>query len=287
MDSKTASLARMPLFKGITDEHMAQLAEVFEKRELPAHTTLFTARSKPEHLYILVSGEVALEDAEGRRYRIRPPAPLGELGTLTGLPRSTTAVTAAPSEVWRVGRDALMDFFERHGDIAFPVYHNLLGLVADKIRRDDRRIREMRDNIVRTQKAMKRLRELVLAAPESEVSQEIHDTLDGLIDRNRRANYVVEPPAALPAVVRSEEVGEVPVREICRSWIELPRRRGLSPGEHWSGVLVLPEAEIPVSGKVREAGPDRVRVELDLMLDEYAAALEDYLTRAQMLSLVV
>ena len=50
---------------------------------------------------------------------------------------------------------------------------------------------------------------------------------------------------------------------------------------------MLPSTEILVSGKVHRAGDDGVVVKLDVLADEYHAALEDYVTRLQMLDYVV
>jgi hypothetical protein len=58
-------------------------------------------------------------------------------------------------------------------------------------------------------------------------------------------------------------------------------------GAHWSGVLVLPHAEVPVSGVLESSSEAGVHVKLDLLIADYAAVLQDYLTRLQMLDFVV
>ncbi len=52
-------------------------------------------------------------------------------------------------------------------------------------------------------------------------------------------------------------------------------------------MLVLPGREIPVSGTIDAVDDHGALVKLDLLIDEYAAALQDYLTRLQMLDFVV
>ena len=186
-------------------------------------------------------------------------------------------------------RDALMNFFEDHGDVAFPFYHNLMQVVADKVRQEGRRIDEMRTNIIRTQKAMKRMRDLILESKETEISAPMHDTLEELIGQNRRSNYVVEPPRTLPAVVRLGSGMEMPVRELSAVWLVVTRSPAMEVGlgDHWTGVLLASGVEIPVSGNVTELRDNAIVVELDLLLEEYAAQLENYLTRVQMLTVVV
>jgi predicted thioesterase len=53
-----------------------------------------------------------------------------------------------------------------------------------------------------------------------------------------------------------------------------------------SGVAQLAGTEIPVSGRVHRVNGKKMTVELDLMIDEFAAALEGYLTRAQLLDIL-
>jgi hypothetical protein len=60
-----------------------------------------------------------------------------------------------------------------------------------------------------------------------------------------------------------------------------------SAGADWSGVLVTPGGEVPVSGKVDAADAAGALIKLDLFIDQYAAVLRDYLTRVQMLDFVV
>jgi CRP-like cAMP-binding protein len=283
-------LSGIPLFQGVTPEHMSQLVEAGEVLELSTGDVLFEAGSEATHLYLVLSGTIGLREGADNRYSLHAPAPIGELGVVAGIRRQTTATASEPSRVWRIARSALMQFFEEHGDVAFPIYHNLLNVVGEKVRRDRRRMDEMRENIIRTQKAMKRLRDLVLESEETSLSEEIHDTLEDLITRNRRWNYVVEPSRALPANVRLDNGRSVPVAELSAVWLTIPLSPGtasLIEGDDWSGVLVTPDFEIPLNGIVRSVGDGMVRIELGLLIDEFAERLEDFLTRVQMLDVVV
>ncbi len=289
MAVRTLDLHAIPLFQGITEQHLHALLGAFETLSLPAGEVLFEAGSEPQHFHILTSGEVELREGETARFTLTPIAPIGELGVLTGLPRNTTAVTTKPSEVYRISRAALLDFFERHGDVAFPFEHNLLQLVALKIRRDTRRIEEMRSNLIRTQKAMKRLLDLVLEAPETSFSKDLVETLEGLIERNKKGHYLVEPTGPLHSSVRLDGGALVPVLEMSDDRVCFGRWPGKVPekGAHFSGVLVTAAGEIPISGTVEASGDSSVLVKLDLLIDTYQTALREYLTRVQMLDFVV
>jgi CRP/FNR family transcriptional regulator, cyclic AMP receptor protein len=282
-----SDLRAIPLFQNITDDHLRHLMDAFERLFLAAGHVLFEAGSEPTHLLLLVSGEVALKDGAETRFRLTPLAPIGELGAVTRLPRNTTAVVTAPSEVWRIGVGPLTEFFEKNGDVAFPFYHNLLNVVAEKVRRDGPRLDEMRSNLIRTQKAMKRLLDLVLETEETPLSKTLCSTLEDLIEHNRRGHYMVEPAHALACNVRLDAGVSVPVRAMSEGWLRLgPLPAGTEVGAAMSGVLVLPAAEIPVSGAVDSVLGGEVLLKLDLLIDQYARTLGEHLTRVQMLDFV-
>ncbi len=293
-----ADLRTIPLFREITDAHLTTLTATFEKQTFPAGETLFTAGSLPTKFLLLVRGEVLLtpgpapgeptpESTEGR-YQLRGIAPIGELGALTGITRNTTAVTTTDAEIWSVELFTLMAFFERHGEVAFPFYHNLLKVVSDKVRRDRRRMDDMRANIIRTQKAMKKLRELVLETGETPLSSPIFEVLEELIEKNRRSHYRVSPTNALTAGVRLDDGTTLPVLDISDSHLKLVGTpETFSQGATVSFVLLLPSGEIPVSGTVERVSRDGAVVNLDLMIDGYRSILGDYVTRLQMLDYVV
>lgn len=283
-------LRTTPLADGLTDKQLDQLGSAFERRELAEGERLFTAGTTAQAFYLLVSGEVTLSEGDAVRFVVRPPAPLGELGVLSpNIKRNTTATATKPSVIWTIARERLATFIKLHADIGLQLYENLVQTVAAKIRRDQLRLEDMRRNLIRTQKSMKELRNFVLDSEDTPVSERIHDKLDELIRHNRRANYRVAPPKMLPAWVCVEEGARHPVVEISRTHLSF-RIDGVAlpeEGRHIVGVIGLAEAEMPFSGKVLRTIDARVDVELDLLIDEYVAQLESYLSRVQMLDFVV
>jgi CRP/FNR family transcriptional regulator, cyclic AMP receptor protein len=223
-------------------------------------------------------------------FRLHPPALIGELGALTGLPRSTRALVAPGSAVWSLPAKTIQDYLGEHQELGLRFLANLLTVVADKIHRDQARMADMRQNLMRTQKQLKRVRELVLESAETPISAPIHDTLDKLITTNRRVNYRVEPPKQLPAHLRLD-FGSAPVADLSRTHVAVHDIRfGAEPpaeGSWLSGVLHLAGSEIPISGRLARVQGNRLTIQLDLLIEDFAAVLEGYLTRAQLLDVLV
>lgn len=288
-------LQALPLFQGISEERLAKLVGAFRPLTQKAGTVLFRPGDTASRFELLTLGEVLVEEERPYaqsvpvKFQLRPLAPLGELGALTGIPRSTTATAITDVELLTIPVGDLLGFFNDHADIGLAFHKNLLTLVGDKVRRDRRRMDEMRWNIIRTQKAMKQMRDTVLDAPETSISKPIFETLDNLINNNRRANYRVTPTTTYPAQVRLDDGRVVRLLEVSEGYVKVEgtTKDIAKDPTFWTGVVVTPREEFLVSGTVIREGEGGVVVKLDTLVDEYKATLDDYITRVQLLDFVV
>lgn len=285
MGPSASELRTIPLFHGFGDAELAKIAGLFKQVE-PSTKPLFDVNDPATTLYLLTAGEVVLDRPDDDVFKLHPPALIGELGALTGLTRSTRAVVTPGAIVWALSAKKLQTYLAEHQELGVRFLVNLLSTVADKVHRDQRRLADMRGNLMRTQKELKKLRELVLEAPETPISAPVHDTLDKLITHNRRVNYRVEPPTALAAHCRFENSAS-PIADISRTHLTVDLAAEPPAVGTWlSGVAHLAGTEIPISGRVHRVAGRRMTLELDLMIDEFSGALEGYLTRAQLLDIL-
>jgi CRP/FNR family cyclic AMP-dependent transcriptional regulator len=291
MGPGATELRIIPLFHGFGDDELAALGRLFTRIEIKDDGfELFDVGEPALELFLLTAGEVVLERPDDDTFRLHPPALIGELGALTGLPRSTRATLSPGSTAWSLPAKTIQSFLAANQELGVRFLANLLTVVADKVHRDQGRVADMRKNLVRTQKELKRMRELVEESAETPISAPLHATLDTLITSNRRVNYRVEPPKQLPAHARFE-FGTAPVADVSRTHVAVHDLRfgAERPAvDSWvSGVLHLAGSEIPISGKVTRVEGNRLTIQLDLLIDEYASTLEGYLTRAQLLDVLV
>ena len=280
-------LRTIPLFQGFGDDELTQLGTLFAKVTASPDKPLFDVGEQAAELYLLTAGEVVLDRPGDDLFRLHPPALIGELGALTGLPRSTRASVTAGSTVWGLRAKTVQEFFAKHQELGVRFLVNLLTVVADKVHRDQNRLGDMRRNLITTQKELKKLRELVLETDETPLSAPVHDTLDKVITSNRRVNYRVEPPVGMPVTLKLDS-GTAKVSDISRTHVGASITGAAPAAESWvTGVLALAGTEIPISGRVHRVQGQRITIELDMLIDEFAATLEGYLTRAQLLDVLV
>ncbi len=291
MGPSASELRIIPLFHGFGDDELSALGRLFKRVEIgDKEHELFDVGEPAQELYLLTTGEVVLDRPNDDVFRLHPPALIGELGALTGLSRSTRALVAPGSMVWSLPAKTIQSFLGSNQELGVRFLANLLTVVADKVHRDQARMGDMRRNLIATQKELKRMRELVLEAVETPLSAPMHDALDKLITTNRRVNYRVEPPKQLPAHLRFD-FGSAPVADLSRTHVAVHDIRfgetAPAEGSWMSGVLHLAGTEIPISGRVTRVQGNRLTIQLDLLIDEFASVLEGYLTRAQLLDVLV
>lgn len=287
--SIATELRSLPLFQGIPEARLEQLVSVFRPVSKKAGAVLFEPNELATHFEVLVKGEVTLEEEGAVNLTLRAFAPLGELGALTGIPRQARAVAKTDVELLAVPVADLHGFFDDNADIGLVFTKNLLAMVSEKVRRDRRLLASMKHNIIRTQKAMKQMRDIVLEGTETEISKPLFETLDNLIHNNRRANYRVSPTVSYPATVRLDDGRTVRLLEVSEGYLKVEgTAKDLTQDPtYWAGVLVLPTGEVLVSGSVLREGEGGVVVKLDGMVDEFKVKLDAYMTQLQLLDYVV
>lgn len=282
------ALSGVPLFRGIAPADLRVLADALRPHRVPAGHVLFAADEVADDFHVLSDGIVSVVEREGEQFRLRPIAPLGELGAITGQRRYFTAVAAVECELHSLPVAELHALLGRHPTLGLALHANLLGMTVRKVRRDARRIAEMRENLITTQKAMKRMRQALLDSEDTPLHAAFFEELDSLIEQNRKGHYLTEVRDAIPTTVRADGGDAVTVIALSNEWLHL-RIAGAAParGTEWSGVLELASGAIPVSGTVEEVDGDEVHVYLDELIEGFAVTLEDHLTRLQMLDVVL
>jgi len=287
--SMTNDFRSVPLFNDLSDEQLEKFLSKTQRRRLQPGHTLFEKGSVPDCWFLLTEGAVSVRDEDGERFLVHAVTPVGELSVFTNEERRLTAVVTEPSEVMFLGRSELQKLLESDGQLAFGLMRGLLRLAGRKIGRDQRRLREMRANIITTQKAMKRMQEFLLEGEDNPLHAALFEELDALVEQNKRWHYLVEPSRLVSTQVRVDSKLELRVIALSNEWLHLQPVPGVEfvPGQDWSGVLLLENRELPVSGTVEKVTDSEVAIFLDELIPDYAQQLAVHLARAQMLDVVL
>jgi len=94
-------------------------------------------------MYILLGGELAVTTAEGLNVAtLRPVTTAGEMGVITGQPRSATITAAIPSRILVMGKQAFAAVLGDDQALEARVMRNFITMLANKVTNDNVRLRE-------------------------------------------------------------------------------------------------------------------------------------------------
>ncbi len=94
-------------------------------------------------MYILLSGELIVVTIEGIRVAtILPVTTVGEMGVITGQPRSATVEVSKPSNIFVVNKRSFDNMLREDGDMRAMVYKNIIDVLAGKLNNDNVRLRD-------------------------------------------------------------------------------------------------------------------------------------------------
>lgn len=115
----SAVLSEMTLFKDLDYTFLSQIAQAAEWLSLPGGATLFAAGDPADALYIVLSGCLAVFSSVERRnrgliMRVAAGDTVGEMGLISGRPRTAHVVALRDTELARLSSEAFNRLFRQH-----------------------------------------------------------------------------------------------------------------------------------------------------------------------------
>jgi CRP/FNR family cyclic AMP-dependent transcriptional regulator len=127
-------LKEIPLFAGLSEVSLSVLGHASRRLQLPKGIFLFFQEDPADSVYAIISGSVVivLSSEDGRELVInemRPGDVFGEIGLITGKPRTTSALTKEASELIVIPGTAFLDILWNEA----PLAKRLLILLAERL----------------------------------------------------------------------------------------------------------------------------------------------------------
>lgn len=138
-----AALARNPVFAVLPEERRLQLVASGAPARLEPGQALFRTGDQADAVYVVLSGEVdvAAPGPDGREVwlaKLGAGSLVGEMGVLDGGPRSADVCAVPRTELWRIGRRAVIDTLEAEPSAALE----LMAMMARRLRMTDMLLQE-------------------------------------------------------------------------------------------------------------------------------------------------
>ncbi|MEJ8824681.1 Crp/Fnr family transcriptional regulator [Variovorax humicola] len=128
------ALRTLPLFAGLSDARLEQLAQQCQWQNLSAHQPLLLRSDPPRDVYFLLTGRlrVTIYSANGRQVSFRDSVKgdwFGDMAAIDGEPRSADVVTLETSTVASLGSAAFMALLREEPIVAEREMRHLATLV--------------------------------------------------------------------------------------------------------------------------------------------------------------
>lgn len=146
LDEKRALLQEIPFFAALPATTIDELASQATQQHFSASTIIYALDDAGDSLYLLASGEVALErpDPNPRRSRraanVVAPATFGEMSIFDANPRSFTAICLTDAVTLRLPQALVLDCVRNHPEATL----SLLTQLGQRLRTAHIEIAELR-----------------------------------------------------------------------------------------------------------------------------------------------
>ena len=120
----------------LTMQELREVWYLMEREFRPATQPIVRVGEAPRRLFIVASGTVRVEKADGSSIERSPGDSFGEMWLLYDLPAKTRIVAETDTMLFTLARDALAPFMLRNPDAALKVHEAAGRSLADRMGAD-------------------------------------------------------------------------------------------------------------------------------------------------------
>ncbi|MBV9076663.1 MAG: Crp/Fnr family transcriptional regulator [Methylobacteriaceae bacterium] len=129
IDAEVKSLKQVPMFKDIDPTRLKLLAFTSERVSYRAGQRLFVQGDVADAAFVLLEGKVDVVLSDGGNQvkvaELGQNAILGEMGILSGMPRSATVVASEPSSALRIDRRVFLELLSQFPQMSLAIMREL------------------------------------------------------------------------------------------------------------------------------------------------------------------
>ncbi len=130
-DERTA-LRSVPIFAELDDEQLLHLTSAVDRQHIPANEWLFHLGDPPDAIYVVASGRFAAVGLDGQVLReMASGDSIGDLGVITGAPRSAGIRALRDGVVWRIAADTFTEVLAKAPQLRTAMFRAMAGMLRE------------------------------------------------------------------------------------------------------------------------------------------------------------
>ena len=136
-------LKKIPLFYGLSPTQIRVILSQCMSSGIEPGVKVCVRGKPSDEMYILLSGKLAIiADDSFRVATISPVTTVGEMGAITGQPRSATVEAITPCRILTIQKAKLDIILRGQRELKSRIFENVIHLLSDKLVRDNVRMRD-------------------------------------------------------------------------------------------------------------------------------------------------
>jgi CRP/FNR family transcriptional regulator, cyclic AMP receptor protein len=132
--SKVDVLRRVPLFQGLSQRQLEQVARLADEVEVETGKRLAIAGETGHELFVILEGEASVKTGDGRAVKLRSGEFFGEMSLLDGGPRSSSVEADTPMKLLVVGTREFWELLHE----APPLAGKIMRTLSQRLRNAER-----------------------------------------------------------------------------------------------------------------------------------------------------
>ena len=133
-------LSKIPIFKGLSSSQVKMILGLCAHKSYNIGYELCRNNTPSDEMYVLLSGELVVIGEDTRVATILPVTTVGEMGLITGEPRSATVEVSKPSNIFVVKKRVFDALLRKDSTVRATVYKNIIDVLCDKLNNDNARM---------------------------------------------------------------------------------------------------------------------------------------------------
>lgn len=136
-------LRKIPIFNGLAPTQVKKILGLCQHKSYKPGERVFESGSRPDEMFILLSGELAIITPEGLRVAtILPVTTIGEMGVITGQPRVASVEVTKTGALFTIQKAQFDAILREDQDMQAKVFRAIIGVLSGKLSNDNVRLRD-------------------------------------------------------------------------------------------------------------------------------------------------
>jgi CheY-like chemotaxis protein len=136
-------LKKIPLFHGLSPTQIRLILGQCTAKSIDPGTKVCVRGKPSDEMYVLLAGKLAIiADNSFRVATIKPVTTVGEMGAITGQPRSATVEAISPSQILIIQKAKLDIILRGQRELKSRIFENVIHMLSEKLVQDNVRMRD-------------------------------------------------------------------------------------------------------------------------------------------------